>query len=45
MEFLTGAVIGAFVAGVLFVMLVPPKYEDWLRTGIINLWKKVTNRG
>lgn len=45
MEFLTGTVVGAFIAGVVLVMLVPPEYEDWLRQWIINQWKKLTKKG
>jgi hypothetical protein len=45
MEFFTGTILGAFVAGIVLVMLVPPKYEDWLRSWIINQWKNITNRG
>jgi hypothetical protein len=33
------------VAGALIVMLVPPKYEDWLRNWIITNWQKVTKKG
>jgi len=33
------------VAGGLIVALIPPEYEDRLRVGIINQWKKVTKKG
>lgn len=45
MTFTIGMMVGGVAAGVIFVMLVPPKYEDWLRLGIINMWNKVTKRG
>jgi hypothetical protein len=38
-------VVVAAVAGALIVMLVPPKYEDWLRGWIITQWQKVTKKG
>jgi hypothetical protein len=31
-----------FVVGAVVVALIPPKYEDRLRVGIINQWQKVT---
>lgn len=40
-----GFLIGAFVGGMLVVMLVPPKYEDWLRGWIITQWQKITKKG
>lgn len=40
MGFFTGLIIGAVV-----IMLLPPKYEDWLRQWIISMWQKVTNQG
>jgi hypothetical protein len=45
MGFITGAMVGGFVVGMVFVMLVPPKYEDWLRGWIVTGWQKITNRG
>ena len=33
------------LGGAVIIMLLPPKYEDWLRQGIITLWKKVTKKG
>jgi hypothetical protein len=33
------------VAGGVIVALIPPKYEDWLRQQIINMWQKVTKKG
>lgn len=32
-------------AGAAIIMLLPPKYEDWLRLSIINLWQKFTKKG
>ena len=43
--FTLGMLVGAFVAGVVLVMLVPPQYEDWLRQWIINKWQKLTKKG
>ena len=40
MSFIFGFVVGAVV-----VALIPPEYEDRLRVGIINQWKKVTKKG
>jgi hypothetical protein len=34
-----------FLAGAVVIMLLPPKYEDWLRQFIINQWQKVTKKG
>lgn len=34
--------IMGMVAGGLIVALIPPKYEDRLRVGIINQWQKLT---
>jgi hypothetical protein len=31
--------------GAVIIMLLPPKYEDWLRQGIVTLWNKVFKRG
>jgi hypothetical protein len=45
MTFTLGMVVVAAVAGALIVMLVPPKYEDWLRGWIITQWQKVTKKG
>lgn len=42
MAFTLGMLIGAFVAGMVLVMLVPPEYEDWLRQWIVNQWQKLT---
>jgi len=36
--------IGFFV-GAAVVMMLPPKYEDWLRQWIITQWQKVTKKG
>ncbi len=43
--FTLGMLVGAFIAGVVLVMLVPPKYEDWLRQWIIKQWQKLTKKG
>ncbi len=40
MSFVFGMLVGAVV-----IMLLPPKYEDWLRQWIINMWKKITKKG
>ena len=40
MNFYTGILVGAVV-----IMLLPPKYEDWLRQQIITQWQKVTKKG
>jgi len=40
MNFVFGILVGAVV-----IMLLPPKYEDWLRTWLVNQWKKVTKKG
>jgi len=44
MEFLldnaTGMIIGAAI-----IMLLPPKYEDWLRGWIVTGWNKLTKKG
>ena len=45
MTFTMGMMAGGVVAGMVLVMLVPPKYEDWLRTWIINQWNKITKKG
>lgn len=45
MSFTVGALVGAFVAGMVLVMLVPPEKEDWLRQWIINQWQKITKKG
>lgn len=45
MTFTLGMLVGAAAAGALIVMLVPPKYEDWLRGWIITQWQKVTKKG
>jgi hypothetical protein len=33
------------LAGAALIMLIPPKYEDWLRQFIVNQWKKITKKG
>jgi hypothetical protein len=33
------------IAGAVIIMLLPPKYEDWLRQWIITQWQKLTKRG
>ena len=45
MTFTIGMMVGAFGAGIVLVMLVPPKYEDWLRSWIITQWQKLTKKG
>lgn len=40
MEFLGGLLVGAAV-----IMLLPPKYEDWLRSAIVTQWQKLTKKG
>ena len=40
MTFIFGMIAGAAV-----IMLLPPKYEDWLRQWIITQWQKVTKKG
>ena len=40
MSFVLGVLVGAVV-----IMLLPPKYEDWLRQFIVTQWKKVTKKG
>jgi hypothetical protein len=32
------------LAGAAIIMLLPPKYEDWLRQQIITQWQKVTKK-
>lgn len=45
MTFTIGMMVGGVAAGMIFVMLVPPEYEDWLRQWIVTGWQKITNRG
>lgn len=40
MNFYTGILVGALI-----IMLLPPKYEDWLRGWINTQWQKVTKKG
>lgn len=40
MQFVFGLLVGAAI-----IMLLPPKYEDWLRQWIITTWKKLTKKG
>lgn len=40
MSFFLGMLVGAAV-----IMLLPPKYEDWLRQWIITQWQNVTKKG
>lgn len=37
--------LGWIALGAAIIMLLPPKYEDWLRQGIITMWQKVTKKG
>lgn len=45
MTFTIGMLVGAFIGGMVLVMLVPPEKEDWLRQWIITMWQKVTKKG
>jgi hypothetical protein len=37
--------VGGMVVGAAIIMLLPPKYEDWLRTWIVSQWQKLTKKG
>jgi gas vesicle protein len=45
MTFTLGMLVGAFIAGAVMVMLVPPEKEDWLRQWIVSQWQKLTKKG
>lgn len=34
-----------FLLGAAVIMLLPPKYEDWLRQWIVTQWQKLTKKG
>lgn len=45
MTFTLGMLVGAFAAGAVLVMMVPPEYEDRLRLWILSQWQKLTKKG
>lgn len=39
MTFIFGILVGAAI-----IMLLPPRYEDWLRQWIITKWQNITKK-